>query len=242
VGEDKIAAFIAEPIQGAGGVIVPPQTYWPEIQRICNERDILLISDEVICGFGRTGNWFGCETFGYKPDLMTFAKGVTNGFMPLGGVMASDKISNVLTSNDGDFAHGLTYSGHPVACATGIATIEILKEQKIIENLSANIGDYMEQRWQQLADHPIVGEARVKGMVASLELVKDKSSKERLAAEDEGAVYCRDVAIENGVIIRAVDNALISAPPIICNKQEIDILVDTLILALDTTAKKYGAS
>ena len=242
VGEDKIAAFIAEPIQGAGGVIVPPQTYWPEIQRICDERDILLISDEVICGFGRTGNWFGCETFGYKPDLMTFAKGVTNGFMPLGGVMVSDKISNVLTSNDGDFAHGLTYSGHPVACATGIATIEILKEQKIVENLSANIGDYMEQRWKQLADHPIVGEARVKGMVASLELVKDKSSRERLAAEDEGAVFCRDVAIENGVIVRAVDNALISAPPIICNKQEIDILVDTLILALDTTAKKYGVA
>ncbi len=242
VGENKIAAFIAEPIQGAGGVIVPPQTYWPEIQRICNERDILLISDEVICGFGRTGNWFGCETFGYKPDLMTFAKGVTNGFMPLGGVMVSDKISNVLTSNDGDFAHGLTYSGHPVACATGIATIEILKEQKIIENLSANIGDYMEQRWQQLADHPIVGEARVKGMVASLELVKDKSSKERLAAEDEGAVYCRDIAIEHGIIIRAVDNALIAAPPIICNKQEIDTFIDTLILALDTTAKKYGVS
>jgi len=242
VGENKVAAFIAEPIQGAGGVIVPPQTYWPEIQRICNERDILLISDEVICGFGRTGNWFGCETFGYKPDLITFAKGVTNGFMPLGGVMVSDKISSVLSANDGEFAHGLTYSGHPVACATGIATIDILKEQKIIENMSANIGDYMEQRWKQLEDHPIVGEARVKSMVASLELVKDKSSRERLAAEDEGAVYCRDIAIENGVIIRAVNNALISAPPIICNKQEIDTLIDTLILALDTTAKKYGVS
>jgi len=242
VGENKVAAFIAEPIQGAGGVIVPPQTYWPEIQRICNERDILLISDEVICGFGRTGNWFGCETFGYKPDLITFAKGVTNGFMPLGGVMVSDKISSVLSANDGEFAHGLTYSGHPVACATGIATIDILKEQKIIENMSANIGDYMEQRWKQLEDHPIVGEARVKSMVASLELVKDKSSRERLAAEDEGAVFCRDIAIENGVIIRAVDNALISAPPIICNKQEIDTLIDTLILALDTTAKKYGVS
>jgi len=242
VGENKVAAFIAEPIQGAGGVIVPPQTYWPEIQRICNERDILLISDEVICGFGRTGNWFGCETFGYKPDLITFAKGVTNGFMPLGGVMVSDKISSVLSANDGEFAHGLTYSGHPVACATGLATIDILKEQKIIENMSANIGDYMEQRWKQLEDHPIVGEARVKSMVASLELVKDKSSRERLAAEDEGAVYCRDIAIENGVIIRAVNNALISAPPIICNKQEIDTLIDTLILALDTTAKKYGVS
>ncbi|MCP3675187.1 MAG: aminotransferase class III-fold pyridoxal phosphate-dependent enzyme [Gammaproteobacteria bacterium] len=242
IGEDKVAAFIAEPIQGAGGVIVPPSTYWPEIQRICDERDILLISDEVICGFGRTGNWFGCETYGYKPDLMTFAKGVTNGFMPLGGVMVSDKVSNVLASSDTDFAHGLTYSGHPIACATGIATINILKEQKIIENLSSNIGDYMEKRWNDLSNHPIVGEARVKGMVASLELVKDKSSKERLAHEDEGAVFCRDVAIDNGVIVRAVDNALISAPPIICNEQEIDILVDTLVLALDATAKQYGVS
>ena len=110
VGEDKVAAFIAEPIQGAGGVIVPPSTYWPEIQRICNERDILLISDEVICGFGRTGDWFGCETYGFKPDLMTFAKGVTNGFLPLGGVMVSDKVSAVLNSSDvcsSDLAIGL---------------------------------------------------------------------------------------------------------------------------------------
>ncbi|RLA02768.1 MAG: aspartate aminotransferase family protein [Gammaproteobacteria bacterium] len=239
IGEHKVAAFIAEPIQGAGGVIVPPDTYWPEIQRICNERDILLISDEVICGFGRTGNWFGCETYDYKPDLMTFAKGVTNGFQPLGGVMVSDKVSDVINADEGAFAHGLTYSGHPIACATGVATIKILKEQQLIENLYSNIGDYMEQRWRQLGDHPIVGEARVKGMVASLELVKDKSSRERLAPEDEGAVFCRDVAIDNGVIVRAVDNALISAPPIICSKEEIDILVDTLLLALDTTAKKY---
>ncbi|MFT5452146.1 MAG: putrescine aminotransferase [Enterobacterales bacterium] len=242
IGEHKVAAFIAEPIQGAGGVIVPPSTYWPEIQRICDERDILLISDEVICGFGRTGNWFGCETYGFKPDLMTFAKGVTNGFQPLGGVMVSDKVSAVLNSSDTDFAHGLTYSGHPVACATGIATINILKDQKIIENMNNNIGNYMEQRWTELAEHPIVGEARVKGMVASLELVKDKSSRERLGPEDEGAVFCRDVAVSNGLIIRAVDNALISAPPIICSKEEVDMLIERLLIGLDATAKKYSIS
>jgi putrescine aminotransferase len=242
VGEHKVAAFIAEPIQGAGGVIVPPSTYWPEIQRICDERDILLISDEVICGFGRTGDWFGCETYGFKPDLMTFAKGVTNGFQALGGVMVSDKVSSVLNSSDTDFAHGLTYSGHPVACATGIATIKLLKEDKIIENMSRNIGDYMEKRWNELAEHPVVGEARVKGMVASLELVKDKSSRERLGPDDEGAVFCRDVAIANGLIIRAVDNALISAPPIICSKEEIDTLIERLLIGLDATAKKYNVS
>jgi len=239
LGEEKVAAFIAEPIQGAGGVIVPPDTYWPEIQRICNEREILLISDEVICGFGRTGSWFGCETYGYKPDLMTFAKGVTNGYQPLGGVMVSDKISKVINAHDSEFAHGLTYSGHPVACAAGIATIEILKEKKIIENLNTDIADYFTQQWKALAEHPIVGEARVKGMVASLELVGDKSSRERLAPDDEGAVYCRDVAIANGIIIRAVDNALIAAPPIICNKQEIDTIISRLLIALDSTAKKF---
>lgn len=242
LGEDKVAAFIAEPIQGAGGVIVPPATYWPEIQRICDQRDIILISDEVICGFGRTGNWFGCESYGFKPDLMTFAKAVTNGFQPLGGVMVSDKIADVLNSNDGDFAHGLTYSGHPIACAAGIATINILKQNKIIENISTNIANYFAKRWNELADHPIVGETRIEGMVAGLELVKDKSSRETLGIEDEGAIFCRDTAIANGLIVRAVNNAIISAPPIICNNDEIDLLVDRLIIALDATAKKYGIS
>lgn len=240
VGEDKIAAFIAEPIQGAGGVIVPPSTYWPEIKRICNQYDILLISDEVICGFGRTGQWFGCETFDYQPDLITFAKGVTNGYLPLGGVMVSDKIANVLNSNDGDFNHGLTYSGHPVACAVGVATLEVLKQQRIIEDLNTNIADYFNQRWNELADHPIVGEARVKGMVASLEIVKDKSSRQRLAPDAQGTTYCRDRAMENGLIVRATDDAIIAAPPLICNHQEIDEMVDSLIVGLDLTAKKYS--
>lgn len=240
LGIEKVGAFIAEPIQGAGGVIVPPSTYWPEIQRICDQYDILLISDEVICGFGRTGNWFGCETYGYTPDLMTFAKGVTNGFQPLGGVMVSDKVADVLNASGGDFAHGLTYSGHPVACAVGIATIDILKQEKIIENLQSNIGEYMEARWKELEDHPIVGQARVKGMVAALEIVKDKSSHERLAPDAEGTTFCRDIAIANGLIVRAVDDTIICAPPIICNKQEIDTLIERLLIGLDATAKKYS--
>lgn len=240
LGVDKVAAFIAEPIQGAGGVIVPPNTYWPEIQRICNQYDVLLISDEVICGFGRTGNWFGCETYGYQPDLMTFAKGVTNGFQPLGGVMVSDKIANVLNASGGDFAHGLTYSGHPVACAVGIATLEILKQQNIIENLYSNVADHMEKRWKELENHPIVGQARIQGMVAALELVKDKSSRERLAPDAEGTVLCRDTAIANGLIVRAVDDTIICAPPIICTKEEVDTLIERLLIGLDTTAKHYG--
>ena len=240
LGEENVAAFIAEPIQGAGGVIVPPDTYWPEISRICKERDILLISDEVICGFGRTGNWFGFQTYDYQPDLITFAKGVTNGYQPLGGVMVSDKVQAVLSSTTGEFAHGLTYSGHPAACAAGMATINILQETQVIDHLMDNVGHHMAKRWKELEAHPIVGEVRVKGMVASLELVRDKSSRERLAPDAEGAVFCRDTIIANGAIVRAVGDALISAPPIICTPQEIDTLIDTTIIGLDITARHYG--
>jgi len=240
LGEENVAAFIAEPIQGAGGVIVPPSTYWPEIQRICDERDILLICDEVICGFGRTGSWFACETYGIKPDLMTFAKAVTNGFQPLGGVMIGDKVADVLNAGGGEFAHGLTYSGHPVSCAAGIATLQILREEKTIENVATDIGPYMEQQWQSLADHPVVGQARVKGMVAALELVKDKNSRERLAPQSQGATFCRDAAIRSGLMVRAVGDSIVSAPPIICNKEEIDTLIARLTKALDETAAEYG--
>ncbi len=239
LGEDKVAAFIAEPVQGAGGVIVPPSTYWPEIQRICRERDILLISDEVICGFGRTGNWFGFESFGYQPDLITFAKAVTNGYQPLGGVMVSDKLADVFLSHDGEFAHGLTYSGHPAACAAGIATLDILRESRIIEN-SGETMDYFQQQLRQLADHAIVGEVRGMGMFAAVELVRDKTSRERLAPESAGAVYCRDHAIDNGLMVRAVGDAIVTAPPLICNREEIDTLVSRLAIALDATATHYG--
>ena len=240
IGERKIAAFIAEPIQGASGVIVPPDSYWPEIQRICDEREILLISDEVICGFGRTGNWFGFETYNYRPDLITFAKAVTNGFQPLGGVMVSDKMADVLRSEGGDFFHGMTYSGHPAACAAGIATLEILKSERVIEKSAVDVGPYMEKRWKDLADHPVVGEARAKNMIAALELVKNKVSRERLAPENEAGFFCRDTAIANGLMVRAVGDAIICAPPIICSKEEVDIIIDRLTRALDETAAKYG--
>ncbi|MGI9288457.1 MAG: aminotransferase, partial [Pseudomonadales bacterium] len=225
LGQDKVAAFIAEPIQGAGGVVIPPDTYWPAIQKICNERDILFISDEVICGFGRTGNWFGCDTYGTKPDLMTFAKAVTNGFQPLGGVAIGDKVADVLTSGGGEFAHGFTYSGHPAACAAGIATLDILHSENIIDRVATQIGPYFARRFDSLADHPIVGEVRTKGMLAAIELVKDKSSHERLAPDSEGAGVCRDAAVRNGLMVRAVGDAMISAPPLICNEEEVDLIV-----------------
>jgi putrescine aminotransferase len=242
IGEGKVAAFIAEPVQGAGGVIIPPDTYWPEIQRICDERDILLIVDEVICGFGRTGEWFASETFGIKPDLMTFAKGVTNGFLPLGGVMVGDKVADVMLAGGGEFNHGLTYSGHPAACAAGLATLDILKNTNVIENAKSIVGPHLQARLAALSDHPIVGEVRGRGMFAAVELVKDKSSRERLAPDSAAAVVCREAAVAGGLMVRATGDAMIMSPPLICTIEEIDTLVDTFAAALDTTADHYGIS
>jgi len=242
LGEARVAAFIAEPVQGAGGVIIPPASYWPEIKRICEERDILLIMDEVICGFGRTGNWFGCETYGLQPDLMTFAKAVTNGYQPLGGVMVGDKVADVLLTHDGEFAHGLTYSGHPVACAAGIATLQVMRKKKIVETTAARIAPYFRERLHTLRDHPIVGEVRSLGMLGAVELVRDKQSRERLAPDAEAAVFCRNQANSEGLMVRQTGNAMITAPPLICNRREIDQLVDMLAKALDQTAKQYGVT
>ena len=240
LGEEKVAAFIAEPVQGAGGVIVPPDSYWPETRRICNERDILLIMDEVICGFGRTGNWFGCETYGLEPDLLTFAKAVTNGYMPLGGVMVSDRISDVLLSGGGEFAHGLTYSGHPVACAAGLATIQALRDSNVIQTSGTEVAPHVQARLRELEDHRSVGQVRGRGMFAAVELVRDKDSRERLAPESEGAVFCRNSANAGGLMVRQTGDAMIMAPPLVCNTQEIDSLVDMLGEALDKTAAHYG--
>ncbi|WP_116368220.1 aspartate aminotransferase family protein [Parahaliea mediterranea] len=240
LGEDKVAAFIAEPVQGAGGVIIPPSNYWPEVQRICDERDILLIADEVICGFGRTGKWFGSETYGMKPHLMTFAKAITNGYMPLGGVMVGDTVADVLLAGGGEFTHGLTYSGHPAACAAGIATLKILRESNIIETAASEVAPHFQRRLREFEGHPIVGQVRGEGMFAALELVKDKGSRERLAPESAGAVYCRDRANSNGLMVRQTGDAMIMAPPLVCSTGEIDILIEKLGMALDETAGHFG--
>lgn len=240
LGEHNIAAFIAEPIQGAGGVIVPPNSYWPEIQRILTERNILFISDEVICGFGRTGNLFGCETYDTQPDLITFAKAVTNGFQPLGGVMVSDRIAEVLKSNGGEFGHGFTYSGHPVACAAALATLNILSRENIAAHVANDIGPYLQQRWRELADHPIVGETRGKGMLAALELVRDKHSKARLDENGKAGGICRTFSMESGLVMRAVGDAMVIAPPLIISHKEADLIIERAGRALDLTAHHYG--
>jgi len=240
LGKDKVAAFIGEPVQGAGGVIIPPDTYWPEIQRICNENDILLVADEVITGFGRLGEWFGSTHFGIEPDLIPFAKGVTSGYLPLGGVLVGDRITDVIVSDGGEFAHGFTYSGHPAACAVAIANIKILRDENIIERVKQKTAPYFCQQWSSLADHPIVGEARSLGLVGAIEIVKDKSSRERFAKQDKAGARCRDFCFDNGVVMRAVGDSMIVAPPLVMEKQHIDELIDKARRCLDLTAESLA--
>jgi putrescine aminotransferase len=235
IGADKIAAFIGEPVQGAGGVIVPPATYWPEIQRICRRHGILLVSDEVICGFGRTGQWFGCETLGFEPDLMTFAKGVTSGYVPLGGVMVGERVARVLVERGGEFAHGYTYSGHPVACAVGVANIGLIRRLGLVEHVRNDVGPYLASLYAQLADHPLVGEAQTCGLMGALLLVKDKTTGAPFPPELELGMVCRGHCFANGLIMRAVGDRMIVAPPLVVTRAQIDEMVALIRRCLDLT-------
>ncbi|MGI9263838.1 MAG: aspartate aminotransferase family protein [Gammaproteobacteria bacterium] len=235
LGADKIAAFIGEPIQGAGGVIIPPETYWPEVQRICDEYGILLISDEVITGFGRTGQWFGADTFGTKPDFMPFAKGVTSGYLPLGGVFVSDRVADVLIDKAGEFAHGYTYSGHPAACAVAIANIRIIQREKLVDRIHEDIGPYLQKKWAELGEHPLVGEARMAGLMGAIELVSNKQTLERFPEKQGVGSICRDNCIEAGLVMRAVGDTMIVAPPFTLSHEEADELIDKARIALDKT-------
>ena len=239
LGAENVAAFIAEPIQGAGGVIVPPDSYWPEVSRILKERDILFISDEVICGFGRTGNMFGCQTYGTEPDLMTFAKAVTNGFQPLGGVMVSEKVASVITGSGGEFGHGFTYSGHPIACSAALATLEIIESENMVDLVANDVGPYLQSKWQALAEHPIVGHVRGIGMLGSIELVRNKATKERLEPEQKSGGICREFCISNNLVMRAVGDSMIISPPFVRSHEEIDLLIERATSALDATAHHY---
>ncbi|PTQ73883.1 aspartate aminotransferase family protein [Pseudomonas sp. GV071] len=233
VGEDKVAAFIAEPIQGAGGVIIPPETYWPRVREILAKYDILFAADEVICGFGRTGEWFGSDYYGNTPDLMTIAKGLTSGYIPMGGLIVSDKVAEVINEG-GDFNHGFTYSGHPVAAAVALENLRIIREEKILENVRETTAPYLQQRLRELADHPLVGEVRGLGMLGAIELVKDKATRARYEGKGVGMI-CRGHCFNNGLIMRAVGDTMIIAPPLVISKAEIDELVEKARKCLDLT-------
>ena len=240
LGPERVAAFIGEPIMAAIGVYIPPKTYLPEIERICRKYDVLLVADEVICGFGRTGEWFAADYFGFMPDVMTLAKGITSGYIPLGAAMFNDRVAGVLANQGGELAHGCTYSGHPVCTAVALENIRILQEEKIIETCKTDTAPYLAQRWAELGEHRLVGEARIAGMVGALELVPDK--RKRAFFEDRGAVgqLCRDKALANGLILRATYDAMLLSPPLIISHAQVDELFQKTWKALNETAETLG--
>ena len=232
LGEDRVAAFIAEPIQGAGGVILPPETYWPEIQRICDKYEILLIADEVITGFGRTGEWFGCQTLDIRPDVMTIAKGLSSGYQPIGGSIVTDHVAEVIGA--AEFNHGYTYSGHPVASAVALENLRIMEEENVLGHVQTVAMPHLHEAWQGLADHPLVGEAPIIGMMGSLALTPDKASRAAFAADPGTAgLICRERCFANGLIMRHVGDRMVISPPLVITSDEIDMLIARASTALD---------
>ena len=242
LGAENVAAFIGKPFQGAGGVIFPPSTYWPEIQRICRKYDILLVADEVIGGFGRTGEWFAHQHFGFEPDLMTLAKGLTSGYVPMGAVALHDRIAQVLIDH-GEFNHGMTYSGHPVAAAVAVANLKLLRDEGIVARVKNDIGPYFQQRLREtFADHPLVGEVQGTGLVAGLQLARDPANRLRFENGGDVGTLCRDFCFNGNLIMRASGDRMLLSPPLVITAAEVDEIVDKAKRAVDATARQPGLS
>jgi putrescine aminotransferase len=235
LGAENVAAFIGEPIQGAGGVLIPPETYWPEINRICKENDILLIADEVICGFGRTGKMFGSDYFGIKPDMMTLAKGITSGYLPLSAVMLHDRVAEVMINDAGEYYHGFTYSGHPVACAVALKNIEIIENEGLVAAAEAKGHVLRAKLVEALGDSPLVGEIRGVGLIGAIELTADRRTRKGFAKKGRTGTICRDLCIENGLIMRAVGDTMVFSPPLTITEAEIDTMVALAKKSIDQT-------
>src|SRR5258706_4708481 len=240
LGADNVAAFIGEPFQGAGGVIFPPSTYWPEIQRICRQYDILLVADEVIGGFGRTGEWFAHQHFGFEPDLITLAKGLTSGYVPMGALGLHDRVAQAIIDN-GEFNHGLTYSGHPVSAAGAIANLTLLRDEKIVERVKSDTGPYFQKRLRDtFANHPIVGDIAGTGLVAGLQLAQDPKTRRRLENGGDVGAICRDFCFNGNLIMRATGDRMLLSPPLVITKKEIDEIIGKAKDAIDATARQLG--
>lgn len=233
-GPENVAAFIGEPIMGAGGVKIPPASYWPEIQRICRKYDVLLMLDEVITGYGRTGSWFAAQTFGIEPDTITTAKALTSGYQPLSALLVGDRIASTIIEKGGEFYHGYTYSGHPVACAVGLRNLEIIEREGLVERVKNDTGPYFAQALEErIADHELVGEVRSIGLMGAIEIVKDKATKQRFEPAGSAAVVVRDHAIANGLMLRATGDTMIMSPPLIWTRDTIDMACERIRKALD---------
>jgi putrescine aminotransferase len=240
-GPQTVAAVVAEPVQGAGGVIVPPADYFPLLRRLCNKYGLLLIADEVITGFGRTGRWFALEHWNVQADMMIFAKGVTSGYLPLSGVMITRSVHETLKSVKGPFAHGFTYSGHPTACAVGLRNLQIIEEERLVERV-AETGGYLQRRLEDLRAQEIVGDVRGLGLLAGIELVRDRQSKESFDASIGAARRVWLAALDEGVIVRALPGDVLSiCPPFVISEKQIDRIVDVLGEAIAKVSKQLKA-
>ncbi len=235
VGPENVAAIAGEPVQGAGGVKIAPSTYWPEVQRIVDKYGVLLLADEVITGFGRLGTWFGSEYYGIRPNLITFAKAATSGYIPLSGLIIDDMIVEALMEHDDDFNHGYTFSGHPVACAVALKNIEIIERERLVPNVKEFTGPALAKMLAKFADHPLVGEVRSVGLLGAIELVADKKTRRRFDNPGRVGLICRDHFFRNGFIMRAVFDTMVTAPPLIWTQEHFDEAEAVIRKSLDQT-------
>ncbi|MGL4395424.1 MAG: aminotransferase, partial [Hyphomicrobium sp.] len=234
-GPENVAAIAAEPVQGAGGVKIPPANYWPAVQKIVDKYGILLLADEVITGFGRLGTWFGSQFYGIRPNLITFAKASTSGYIPLSGVIIDDKIVEALMAHNDDFNHGYTYSGHPVACAVALANIAIIEREKLLERTTDVNAPRLAKMLAKFKDHPLVGEVRSVGMLGAIELVANRRTRQRFADPGRVGLICRDHFFREGFIMRAVFDTMVCAPPLIWTEEHFQEAERVIGRCLDLT-------
>ncbi|MFK4259598.1 aspartate aminotransferase family protein [Agrobacterium tumefaciens] len=241
-GADRVAAFIGEPIMGAGGVKIPPASYWPEVRRICYKYDVLLMLDEVITAYGRTGEWFAATTFGIEADTITTAKALTSGYQPLSALLVGDRIAATIVEKGGEFYHGYTYTGHPVCCAVALKNLEIIEREGLVERVRDDTGPYLAaQLRERLGDHPLVGETRSVGLMAAIEIVRDKDTRTRFEPSGSAATLIRDHCIGGGLMLRVVDDTIIMSPPLIWTRDTIDMACDRLASALASAEKQLSS-
>lgn len=238
IGADKVAAFIAEPVMGAGGMRPPPKGYWPKVEALCRKHGVLLWADEVICGWGRTGNWFGSDTYGITPDILTMAKGLSSGYLPISAVALGGDIATTIANGDEEMVHGFTYSGHPVACAVALKNIEILERDGLVGEACKDRMEYFQHGIQTLEDHPLVSEVRSVGWLGAIEIVKDKDTRERYDPAVDIGFRCREHCFNGGLVMRSVGDTMILCPPLIISKSEIDEIVERARAALDATLEE----
>jgi putrescine aminotransferase len=241
LGPEHVASFSAEPVQGAGGLIFPPATYWPEVQRICREYDVLLHIDEVITGFGRVGEWFGSDTYAIAPDIITMAKGLSSGYQPISAVSLGSKMAEILLSANEELVHGFTYSGHPVAAAVSLKNLEVIERLALIPRVKHSIGPYLQRRLREaFVAHPLVGEVRGHGMLAAIELVPDKPQRRFFPRDIDVGTRCRNYCFASGLVMRAIRDTMVLAPPLITSEAEIEEIVGKAKEAIDLTARDLG--